>query len=146
MKLRRRWSQWLQQRHCAGLASFMPLLLVLYECARTQACFVSTLKSVHLRWSHQKLKKRLDTLLGIGCRNWNIWVPKLLSPFYMCAPKERLPPLDVWYRALARVAMLPDVFFVVLGSKPSLVPSEETESKEATKDTGILTKRKRGDK
>jgi hypothetical protein len=45
----------------------------------------------------------------------------------ICAPKERLPPLGVWLRALARVATLPDVIFEVLRSKPSLVPSEDTE-------------------
>jgi hypothetical protein len=61
------------------------------------------------------------------------------------APKERLPPRGVWPRALARVAILPDVIFEVLRSKPSLVPSEDTEGKEAAKDTGAATKRKRGD-
>jgi Ran GTPase-activating protein (RanGAP) involved in mRNA processing and transport len=71
------------------------------------------------------------------------------------APKERLPPRGVWSHALARVATLPDVLFEVLGSKPSLVPSqdteaslvpsEDTEGKEAAEDTGIPTKRKRGD-
>jgi hypothetical protein len=61
------------------------------------------------------------------------------------APKERLPPCGVWSRALARVASLPDVIFEVLRSKPNLVPSEDTEGKEATTDTGVPTKRKRGD-
>jgi Ran GTPase-activating protein (RanGAP) involved in mRNA processing and transport len=61
------------------------------------------------------------------------------------APKERLPPLGVWPRALARVATLPDVIFEVLRSKPSLVPSEDTEGKEAAEDTGVPKKRKRGD-
>jgi hypothetical protein len=61
------------------------------------------------------------------------------------APKERLPPRGVWPCALARVATLPDVIFEVLGSKPNLVPSEETGGKEPAKDTGIPTKRKRGD-
>jgi hypothetical protein len=58
------------------------------------------------------------------------------------APEERLPPLGVWPRALARVATLPDVIFEVLRSKPKLVPSEDEEGKEAVTDTG---KRKRGD-
>jgi Ran GTPase-activating protein (RanGAP) involved in mRNA processing and transport len=62
------------------------------------------------------------------------------------APKEGLPPLGVWPRALARVATLPDVIFEVLRSKPSLVPSADTEGKEAAKDTGMPKKRKRGDK
>jgi Ran GTPase-activating protein (RanGAP) involved in mRNA processing and transport len=59
--------------------------------------------------------------------------------------KERLPPRGVWSHALARVSILPDVIFEVLRSKPSLVPSEDTEDKEAAKDTGVPTKRKRGD-
>jgi Ran GTPase-activating protein (RanGAP) involved in mRNA processing and transport len=54
------------------------------------------------------------------------------------APKERLPPRGVWPHALARVATLPGVMFQVLRSKPSLVPSEDTDGKEAAKDTGAL--------
>jgi hypothetical protein len=61
------------------------------------------------------------------------------------APEERLPPRGVWPRALARVAILPDVIFEVLRSKPNLVLSEDTEGKEPAKDTGVPTKRKRGD-
>jgi hypothetical protein len=61
------------------------------------------------------------------------------------APKERLPPRGIWPHALARVAMLPNVIFEVLRSKPSLVPSEETEGKEVAKDAGLPRKRKRGD-
>jgi hypothetical protein len=59
------------------------------------------------------------------------------------APKETLPPLGVWPRALARVATYPDVIFEVLRSKPGLVPSEDTRltgGKDAAKDTGIPTK------
>jgi Ran GTPase-activating protein (RanGAP) involved in mRNA processing and transport len=41
------------------------------------------------------------------------------------APKETLPPLGVWPRALARVAILPDAIFEVFRSKPSLVSSED---------------------
>ena len=58
------------------------------------------------------------------------------------APEERRPPRGVWPRALARVATLPDVIFEVLRSNPSLVPTEDTEGREAVTDTG---KRKRGD-
>jgi hypothetical protein len=58
--------------------------------------------------------------------------------------KER-PRGGVWPHALARIAKLPDVIFEVLRSKPNLVPSEDTEGKEAAKDTGVPTKRKRGD-
>jgi Ran GTPase-activating protein (RanGAP) involved in mRNA processing and transport len=71
------------------------------------------------------------------------------------APTERLPPRGVWPHALARVATLPDVIFEVLRSKPSLVPSEDTEANlvpsedsegsEAAKDTDVPNKRKRGD-
>jgi hypothetical protein len=61
------------------------------------------------------------------------------------APKEGLPPRGVWPHALARVAMLPDVIFEVLRSKPSLVPSKETGGKVAAKDNSVSTKRKRGD-
>jgi Ran GTPase-activating protein (RanGAP) involved in mRNA processing and transport len=39
------------------------------------------------------------------------------------APKESLPPLSIWPRALARVAALPDVICEVLRSIPSLMPS-----------------------
>jgi Ran GTPase-activating protein (RanGAP) involved in mRNA processing and transport len=62
------------------------------------------------------------------------------------APKERLPPRGVWPRALARAATLYDVIFEVLRSKPNLVPSEDADGKEAAIDTGVPTKRKRGDK
>jgi Ran GTPase-activating protein (RanGAP) involved in mRNA processing and transport len=61
------------------------------------------------------------------------------------APEDRLPPLGVWPGALARVATLPDAIFEVLRSKPKLVPSEDTEGKEAAEDTGVPKKRKRGD-
>jgi hypothetical protein len=42
----------------------------------------------------------------------------------------------------ARVAILPDVIFEVLRSKPSLVPSADTGGKEVAEDTG---KHKRSD-
>ncbi len=61
------------------------------------------------------------------------------------APKERLLPTGVWPRALARVAILPNVIFEVLRSKPSLVPSEDTDGKEAAENTNISTKRKHDD-
>jgi hypothetical protein len=59
------------------------------------------------------------------------------------APKERLPPRGIWCHALAQVAILPEAIFEVLRTKPCLVPSGEIE---AAKDTGVPTKRKRGDK
>jgi hypothetical protein len=64
---------------------------------------------------------------------------------WLRVPKERLPPLGVWPRALARVATYPDIIFEVLLSKPSLVPSEETNSKDAAQDTGFSKKRKHDD-
>jgi hypothetical protein len=59
------------------------------------------------------------------------------------APKERLQHRGVWRHALARVATLPNVIFEVLRSKPSLVPSENTEDKE--KGADVPPKRKHGD-
>ncbi len=57
-----------------------------------------------------------------------------------------MPARDVWCHAIARVAILPDVVFEVLRSKPNLVPSEDTaEGKEAAIDTAVPKKRKRGD-
>jgi hypothetical protein len=73
----------------------------------------------------------------LGYRNW-------FHPLIR-APEERLPPRGVWPHALARVATLPDVVFEVLRSKPSLVPSEDPEGKEAAKNTGVSKKRKHGD-
>jgi Ran GTPase-activating protein (RanGAP) involved in mRNA processing and transport len=62
------------------------------------------------------------------------------------APKEMPPPLGAWPHALARVATLPDVIYEVLHSKPSLVPSEDTNGKEAaSSDTRVPKKRMRGD-
>jgi hypothetical protein len=62
------------------------------------------------------------------------------------APKERLPPArGIWPHALARAATLPNVIFEVLRSKPSLVPSTDTEGKEVSKDTGVPKKRKRSE-
>jgi Ran GTPase-activating protein (RanGAP) involved in mRNA processing and transport len=60
------------------------------------------------------------------------------------APKERLPSRGVWPHALARVAVLPDVIFEVLCSKPNLVPSEDTEGMEVAKESVVPKKRKRG--
>jgi Ran GTPase-activating protein (RanGAP) involved in mRNA processing and transport len=54
-------------------------------------------------------------------------------------------PRSVWSHALARAATFPDAIFEALRSKPNLVPFEETDGKKAVKDTGVHTKRKRGD-
>jgi Ran GTPase-activating protein (RanGAP) involved in mRNA processing and transport len=58
------------------------------------------------------------------------------------APASWCLPPGAWPRALARVATLPDAIFEVLRSKPNLVPSEDTEGKEAAENTNISTKRK----
>jgi Ran GTPase-activating protein (RanGAP) involved in mRNA processing and transport len=79
----------------------------------------------------------MQEMEGLGYRN--CFLPMVR------APKERLPPRGVWPHALARVAILPDIIFEVLRSKPSLVSIEHTESKEAAKHASVLTKRKRGD-
>jgi Leucine-rich repeat (LRR) protein len=57
----------------------------------------------------------MQEMEGLGYRNRCLTL--------MRAPKETLPPLGVWPRALARVATYPDYIFEVLRSKPSLVPS-----------------------
>jgi hypothetical protein len=127
---------------CAGLASAMPLLLAglrkntslfrfhVANCAPTSAPPVSEEMDRSAGGWIQEMER-------LGYRNR--FLP-LIS-----APKERLPPSGIWPHALARVAKLPDVIFEVLRSKPSLVPSADIEGKEAAKDTGVPTKRKRGD-
>jgi hypothetical protein len=59
--------------------------------------------------------------------------------------KRHHRPRGIWPHALPQVATIPDVNFVVLRSKPILVPPEDTRGKEAVKDTGALKKRKCGD-
>jgi hypothetical protein len=72
--------------------------------------------------------------------NGAVAVPK---PFFFLIrePQERHPLRDIWPRAFARVATLPDVIFEVLRSKPSLVPSEETGVKELVEAIGVPKKR-----
>jgi hypothetical protein len=81
--------------------------------------------------------RRMQGMERLGCRNRFLPLIRALE--------ERLSPRGVWSHALARVATLPDVIFEVLRSNPSLVPSKDTDGKEAAKDTGVPTKRKRGD-
>jgi Leucine-rich repeat (LRR) protein len=71
--------------------------------------------------------------------------PNLVPPYKakLVPSGERIPPRGVWPRAIARVATLTDVIFEVLRSKPKLLPREDTEGKEAAKDTGVPKKRKR---
>jgi Ran GTPase-activating protein (RanGAP) involved in mRNA processing and transport len=126
---------------CTGLASAMPLLLAglrentslfRFHVANCAPCLAppTTEETGRCAGVWMQEMKRL------GHRN------RFLS--LIRAPKERLPPRGVWPRALARAATLYDVIFEVLRSKPNLVPSEDTERREATKDTVVPKKRKRG--
>jgi Ran GTPase-activating protein (RanGAP) involved in mRNA processing and transport len=127
---------------CTGLASAMPLLLAglrknkslfrfhVANCAPTSAPPTPQDKAKCAGGWVQEMER-------LGYRN------RFLH--FINAPKERLPSSGVWPHALARVAILPDVIFEVLLSKPSLVPSEDIEGKEAAIDTAVPKKRKRGD-
>jgi Ran GTPase-activating protein (RanGAP) involved in mRNA processing and transport len=130
-------------RWCTGLVSAMPSLLAGLRKNRNLYCFhVETSSSLSVPPLTPEEKSRCDggwvqELERLGYRNR--FLPLLR------APKERLPPLGVWPHALARVAILPDVIFEVLRSKPSLVLSTDTEGKEAAEDTVVAKKRKRDD-
>jgi Ran GTPase-activating protein (RanGAP) involved in mRNA processing and transport len=125
---------------CLGLASAMPLLLAglrkntsLFH-FRVADCAPSSVPPT----AEETAKCAggwMGEMVRLGYRN--CYLPLII------APKERLPPRGVWPRALSRVATLPDVIFEMLRSKPSLVPSEDTEGKEAAKYTGAPNKRKR---
>jgi Ran GTPase-activating protein (RanGAP) involved in mRNA processing and transport len=127
---------------CKGLASAMPLLL---EGLRKNTSLF------HFRVENCAPSSVPPTPVATA-RNAGGWMQEMERLGYrnrflplIRAPKERLPPLGVWPHALARVAIIPDVIFEVLRSKPSLVPSEDTEGKETVKDTSVPTKRKRSD-
>jgi Ran GTPase-activating protein (RanGAP) involved in mRNA processing and transport len=128
---------------CSGLASAMPLLLAglrkntslfrvhITDCAPSSFPPTSEETARFAGGWMQEMER-------LGYRNR--FLPLI------CAPEERLPPRGVWPHALAMVASLPDVIFEVLRSKPSLVPSEDTEGEEeAGEDTGVLEKGNRGD-
>jgi hypothetical protein len=125
-----------------GLTSAMPLLL---QGLRNN----TSLFRIHVANCATELvppttEKRLDALVA-GCRKWNILAYRNSFRSLIRAPTERLLPRGIWPDALSRVATLPDVIFEVLRSKPSLVPSEDTEGKEAAKDTCVARKCKCGD-
>jgi hypothetical protein len=108
-------------RWCEGLVPTMPSLLAgLHKNTSLFRFHVANCVTYMVRaaggWT-QKMER-------LGYRN--CFLPLLR------APKERLPPLGVWPRALARVAALP-------------VPSEDAEGKEAAEDTSVPKKRKRGE-
>jgi Ran GTPase-activating protein (RanGAP) involved in mRNA processing and transport len=103
---------------CTGLASTMPLLLAglrentslfrfdVLKCAPSLVP-LTTEETARCAGGWMQEMERL--------RYRNRFLPLIR------APKETLPPLDVWSHALARVAILPDVIFDVLRSKPSVV-------------------------
>jgi hypothetical protein len=128
---------------CTGLASTMPLLLA-GLCKNTSMfrfhapnCAPSSVPPTPDETA-RCAGGWMQEMERLGYRN------RFLS--LIRAPKETLPPRGLWSHALARVAKLPDVIFDVLSSKPKLVPFEDTEGEEeASEDTGIPKKRKRGD-
>jgi Ran GTPase-activating protein (RanGAP) involved in mRNA processing and transport len=128
---------------CTGLASAMPLLLAGLRKNTSLFRFHVPNCAPYLLPPTPEATARcaggwMQEMERLGYRNR--FLPLIRTP------KEKLPPRGVWPRALARVAILPDVIFQLLRSKPSLVPSEDTEDKEAAKDTGVpTTKRKHGD-
>jgi hypothetical protein len=129
-------------RWCTGLASATPLLLVgLRKNTSLYRFNVDDCTPYYVPPRPEETAKCAggwkQEMEGLGYRNR--FLPLIR------APKERLPPRGVWSHALARVAILPDVIFEVLRSKPNLVPSEETGGKEAAESTGVPNKRKRGD-
>jgi hypothetical protein len=127
---------------CTGLASAMPLLLAgLRKNTSLFRFHVANCAHYVVPPTTEETARSagdwMQEMERLGNRN------RFLS--LINAPEERVPPRGVWPRALARVATLSDVIFEVLRSKPSLVLSEDTEVKEAAKDTGVPKKRKRGD-
>jgi hypothetical protein len=128
---------------CSGLASAMPLLLAGLH-------MNTSLFRFHVaNCAHSSVPPTPDET----ARCAGGWIQEMERLGYrnrflpsIRALTERLPPRGVWPHALAPVAILPDVIFEVLRSKPSLAPSEDTDGKEeAGEDTGVLEKRKRGD-
>jgi Ran GTPase-activating protein (RanGAP) involved in mRNA processing and transport len=129
-------------RWCTGLASAMPLLLAGWRKNTSLFRFqvadcVSSSVPPTPEDTAQCAGGWMQEMERLGYRNRFLTLIR--------ASKERLPPRGVWPRALARAAALHDVIFEVLRSKPNLMPSEDTEGKEAAKDTGVPTKRKRVD-
>jgi hypothetical protein len=107
---------------CQGLASAMPLLLAgLRKNASLFHIHVENCAPYSVPPTPEQTARSaggwLQEMEGLGYRNRCLTLIR--------APKETLPPLGVWPHALARVAILPNVIFEVLRSKPSLVPSED---------------------
>jgi Ran GTPase-activating protein (RanGAP) involved in mRNA processing and transport len=119
---------------CTGLASAMPLLLA--ELRKNTSLF-----RIHVAGC---APSSVPPTIEETARFAGDWMQEMERVGYrnrflplIRAPKERLPPLAVWPHALAQVAILPDVIFEVLRSKPSLVLSADAEDKEANEDTDI---------
>jgi Ran GTPase-activating protein (RanGAP) involved in mRNA processing and transport len=115
--------QGLDLRGCTGLMSAMPSLLAGLRKNKSlirfciddnySSSFAPTIEDTAPRYEGDWMQE----IERLGYRN------RFRS--LIRAPKETRPPLGVWPRALARVAILPDVIFEVLRSKPSLVPSRD---------------------
>jgi Ran GTPase-activating protein (RanGAP) involved in mRNA processing and transport len=126
---------------CAGLASAMPLLLGLRKNTSLFRCHVAGCAPREVPPTPEETSRYNDGWMQeMECLGYRNCFRPLIR-----APEERLPPRGVWPHTLARVATLPDVIFEVLRSKPSLVPSGDTDGKEAAEDTGVPKKRKCGD-
>jgi hypothetical protein len=128
--------------YCPGLAAAMPLLLAglrknnsLFR-FQVSGCAPSSVPPT-VEETARCVGSWMQEMERLGYRN-------RFCPLIR-APEESLPLRGLWPHALARVATLPDVIFEVLRSKPSLVPTEDTESIEGAKDTGVPSKRKRGE-
>jgi Ran GTPase-activating protein (RanGAP) involved in mRNA processing and transport len=107
--------QGLDLRGCTGLMSAMPSLLAgLRKNTSLFRFHVTDCAPYAVPPTIQETAQEIERL---GYRN--CFLPLIR------APKERLPPSGIWPHALARVAILPDVIFEVLRSKPSLVPSRD---------------------
>jgi hypothetical protein len=125
---------------CTGLALAMPLLL---DGLRTNTSLSRFYVAHCALWAVPPRPEEMAKCAWVqeterlGYRN------RFLS--LIRASKVGLAPCGVWPLALAWVAILPDVIFEVLRSKPSLLPFEDAENKgEAANDTGVAKKRKHG--
>jgi Ran GTPase-activating protein (RanGAP) involved in mRNA processing and transport len=135
----------LQQVHlswCGGLASAIPLLLAgLRENTSLFRFHVANCAPYSVPPSSPETARCaggwMQELERLGYRN--------CCRSLIRTSKESLPPRGVWPRALARVATLPAVIFEVLRSKPSLMPSEDADGKEAAEDTSVPKKCKHSD-
>jgi Ran GTPase-activating protein (RanGAP) involved in mRNA processing and transport len=114
--------QQLKLSWCEGLGSVMPLLLAGLRKNTSLFRFNVTACAPHLFPPTPEEAARcaggwMQEIEGLRYRNRCLTLIR--------APKDTLPPLGVWPRALARVAIYPDYIFLVLCSKPGLVPSED---------------------